>query len=870
MSEVFNSSVLDAINRATTYSSDYIDPSTLKVIVIDGETRHMTIPDGENLFGARGDKNVERKYFQCPKIVGDNIDLSQHLIYVSYVFTDIDSTTNLPETNIGMYHCEDVAVEGDNITFSWLLSGNVLHNPGFIAFKVCAKEKESDPTTVFNTTPAIGIVLYTIPDGSEIIPEEYPDIITQLLADMDATKEEVAAQIAKIDAIKDQIEGAVEGTLINDNTESNIFTYSSQKINTELRKKATYYDSVASMKADNSLKDGSVVVTLGYYSENDGGGATYLIRAKQSYDEDDGGSIHELNGGQLVAELIIEEYVTPGMFGAKGDGVHDDTEAVQQALNVGGVIILSKIYKIYKNLAIKDNSILIGGGKILGSNTTGLVLYLSIKGKNIQVKTINFEYCELRFIDTCDSVLISNCVFQNFGMAIGCSMVIPCLSNIVIDNNILKNQIHCSSMEISKYKYFSCIGFLLVEVLQNIIISNNIISKTNSFGIEFYNSEIFLRKAYNVVVFNNLIEYTAFYRDISDEYSGCGGIYNNSFYTGISVLYNTIQYINEVGIEGVYDKIVGNFIKETGYYSKDKFISDNAGIYGASKIISDNIIENPGSNGCVHYYSANNNQHSNMVISGNQLRITYKNWESLKHYNIGDFVIISDYVYKCVKNGVSSQSIPMPTENKQNIQDGSCEWAFHKNLCEYAFRFTNFGGIIISNNTLEGFFGFIYNASSFNLTIESNKFNEVTNCFFTSYFSEYVEHISVGSEYLLFSQNYIFNYENITPIFGELDLEEKVSIIKTPNYSDKVLIPKYSHEFPLLLLLEIECNSDGDCSFFVIRSTGWDKRIKAPINTWKKIYLVFEVGNDEMAKFGYNKSEGVSVKIRSIKARVIS
>lgn len=404
MSEVFNSSVLEAINRATIYNSDYVDPSTLKVIVIDGETRNMTIPEGENLFGARGDKNVERKYFQCPKIVGDNIDLSQHLIYVNYVFTDIDSTTNLPETKIGMYHCEDVAVEGDNITFSWLLSGNVLHNPGFIAFKVCAKEKESDPTTVFNTTPAIGIVLYTIPDGSEIIPEEYPDIITQLLADMDATKEEVAAQIARIDAIKDQIEGAVEGTLINDNTESNIFTYSSQKINTELRKKATYYDSVASMKADSSLKDSSIAVTLGYYSENDGGGATYLIRSKQSGDEDDGGSIHELNGGQLVAELIIEEYVTPEMFGAVGDRVHDDTEAIQTALTSGKKVILTNKYLISSTLLIDSNTVVFIYGElkytgnyyailVFGNYNNLYVRRLTSSGKGIGIESSSLVVC---------------------------------------------------------------------------------------------------------------------------------------------------------------------------------------------------------------------------------------------------------------------------------------------------------------------------------------------------------------------------------------------------------------------------------------------------------------------------------------------
>lgn len=344
MSEVFSSSVLEAINRATTYSSEYVDPSTLKVIVIDGETRNMTIPEGENLFGARGDKNVERKYFQCPKIVGDNIDLSQHLIYVNYVFTDIDSPTNLPETKIGMYHCEDVAVEGDNITFSWLLSGNVLHNPGFIAFKVCAKEKESDPTTVFNTTPAIGIVLYTIPDGSEIIPEEYPDIITQLLADMDATKEEVAAQIAKIDAIKDQIEGAVEGTLINDNTESNIFTYSSQKINTELRKKATYYNSVASMKADSSLKEGMVAITLGYYEANDGGGSVYMIQSSDGLENNI--TKYSIENG-LMAKIIIEPIMFIECFGASVDN-EDNSEIIKFVLEMEEIFSVKFTKGIYK------------------------------------------------------------------------------------------------------------------------------------------------------------------------------------------------------------------------------------------------------------------------------------------------------------------------------------------------------------------------------------------------------------------------------------------------------------------------------------------------------------------------------------------
>ena len=56
-----------------------------ETIVIDAEQRTIVIPESENLFGVKFDKDVERKYFQCPKIVGDNIDLSQCQIYIAYV-----------------------------------------------------------------------------------------------------------------------------------------------------------------------------------------------------------------------------------------------------------------------------------------------------------------------------------------------------------------------------------------------------------------------------------------------------------------------------------------------------------------------------------------------------------------------------------------------------------------------------------------------------------------------------------------------------------------------------------------------------------------------------------------------------------------
>ena len=171
-----------------------------ETIVIDAEQRTIVIPESESLFGVKFDKDVERKYFQCPKIVGDNIDLSQCQIYIAYVAM-ITQNQQYPETGVGLYNCDDVEISGDNITFSWKLSGNVFAQEGYIAFKVVAKQSiGGELSTRWNTVPAFGTILNTISDGEDIA-EQYPDIINQLL-----TKMESVEQIATPEAMQGYVD----------------------------------------------------------------------------------------------------------------------------------------------------------------------------------------------------------------------------------------------------------------------------------------------------------------------------------------------------------------------------------------------------------------------------------------------------------------------------------------------------------------------------------------------------------------------------------------------------------------------------------------------------------------------------------------
>lgn len=81
-------------------------------------------------------------------------------------------------------------------------------------------------------------------------------------------------------------------------------------------KKANYYNSVADMKADNTLEVGMTAVTLGYYEPNDNGGGTYII--KSSGEPNTGDCIAISNN--LKAHLICEpnEYRL-SQWGVKGD-----------------------------------------------------------------------------------------------------------------------------------------------------------------------------------------------------------------------------------------------------------------------------------------------------------------------------------------------------------------------------------------------------------------------------------------------------------------------------------------------------------------------------------------------------------------------
>lgn len=150
-----------------------------QVCTIDPDTRVINVPACYKEFGVEADEKVNRIKFQCPKIVGDNIDLTTFNLYINYMNA---------RGNYNAYLVDDVTVFGDNIMFSWLLSRHVTEKSGTVNYIVCAKK--SDDTSVLNewntkvATATVGVGL----EATTVVEEQNADVIEQILIKLNSSK----------------------------------------------------------------------------------------------------------------------------------------------------------------------------------------------------------------------------------------------------------------------------------------------------------------------------------------------------------------------------------------------------------------------------------------------------------------------------------------------------------------------------------------------------------------------------------------------------------------------------------------------------------------------------------------------------------
>lgn len=140
---------------------------------VNPDTREIIVPEKYKILGVFSDEKVTKIPFIFPKVVGNNVDLTEYNLYINY------------QNAIGrhnVYLVDDVAVSGDNITFSWLLSRDVTLSSGVVKYSVCAKKLNGDSiSNEWNTAIANGVVIQGL-EATQAIVEENSDIIEAILS----------------------------------------------------------------------------------------------------------------------------------------------------------------------------------------------------------------------------------------------------------------------------------------------------------------------------------------------------------------------------------------------------------------------------------------------------------------------------------------------------------------------------------------------------------------------------------------------------------------------------------------------------------------------------------------------------------------
>lgn len=128
----------------------------IKYLEINADDRSIIIPAGENLLGVENDNEGARKYFRCPKIVGDNIDLTKSDVYINV------QNASGEKSGKDRYPVQNMTDSGDNVTFEWVLERKVTSHKGSVRFAVCVREKGTERE--WHTTFATGNAL----EGEEL------------------------------------------------------------------------------------------------------------------------------------------------------------------------------------------------------------------------------------------------------------------------------------------------------------------------------------------------------------------------------------------------------------------------------------------------------------------------------------------------------------------------------------------------------------------------------------------------------------------------------------------------------------------------------------------------------------------------------
>lgn len=280
------------------------------------------------------------------------------------------------------------------------------------------------------------------------------------------------------------------------------------------------------------------------------GGANKLLKINNS------GNVNISNGKTYrVNDKIIGNYINVKDFGAIGDGVTDDTIAINSAMAESdkGTLFFPK--GIYKCGSISLTKNIIGEGKdsIIFSNGNNKIITIAtdeLKVQNIIIRgSNNSTYANEigLYIDDKYNIIVSNCVVENFlgnSGILNTNLMDKHIGNL-FQNCIIRNNKKGINFD-TRGEYSICLGSTLYENEDAIVIkagnisivANNVSDNVN--GIRIISGD----NDSHGLLLSNLINHNSGYGIYIDGISNGFNIANNEFYnSNIYIKSNLIESV---------------------------------------------------------------------------------------------------------------------------------------------------------------------------------------------------------------------------------------------------------------------------------------------------------------------------------------
>jgi hypothetical protein len=472
---------------------------------------------------------------------------------------------------------------------------------------------------------------------------------------------------------------------------------------------------------------------LNYHSGIEGGGGVFYWDSNKLKSEHNGGTVIDpskvfpsdwndqvqltnwFTGNNTGNGCWVRQYniaVDVHLFGAKGDGVTDDTKSIQQTINLNSKVSLQQSSRyVCKPITLPDGVILDGNGGTLVFNSTGAIgVGSDTVIKNITViNNYNSECVGIDIRSNTKNIKILKNTFR-------------CESNFNMQS-VNVNSMGVENLIVEDNKFDSCAYGVLLNAnaydIKRVSIANNIFTSIYADGIEL-NFPIHLQglgtvprplAAYssgrNISIVGNVIEANPNSTNVPLMGVGIAGA------TNVSVVGNTIRFFDQgIHIEDEARSITisGNVIDRTRNtldYNLPKYpYSDGIHILGGKYItVSGNAISGCAYNGI------------NLQAGSQYPDLTYAVSENV--------TIVGNTIFTCSDNGIKITN-PYPVKNNILISNNDIHTV--TNNCIAILESSN--NVVVSGNKMDDAAVGIYSsASNFTNIVRENFYGTLTTAY---------------------------------------------------------------------------------------------------------------------------------------------